>query len=254
MAGLRITMLLVGFVTAVTSAGCDTSSPSSSSSSPSSTPPTAETAVAATVAAAPIAEVPVTLTLEQRSMTPIPGSDGQLSLTIDDITRGQVAVSILDADNRALAGPVSLTAGQTVPVRVEGTDYHLRLEKLSNALVGSDFATLVIDVASGSDTPDSTNALTELQKIEHLIEIVAAQENAAFLRNGTPYTPADAAEHLRTKLSAAGSRIQTAQDFIDQIASRSSVSGEEYHIRFEDGRTMSTREFLQQQLGQLEAK
>src|SRR5690606_2990500 len=151
----------------------------------------------AATTSAPIAELPVTLTLEQRSTTPIPGSDGKLSLTIGDITREQVAVSILDADNRALAGPVSLTAGQTVPVRLEGTDYHLRLEKLSNALIGSDFATLVIDVPSGDGTSDSRSALTELQKIERLIETVAAQD-AAFMRHGTAYAAADAAEHLRS--------------------------------------------------------
>src|SRR5690606_3748461 len=126
-------------------------------------------------------------------------------------------------------------------------------EKLSNALIGSDFATLVIDVPSGDGTSDSRSALTELQKIERLIETVAAQD-AAFMRHGTAYAAADAAEHLRSKLSAAGSRIQTAREFIDQIASRSSVSGEEYHIRFEDGRTMTSREFLQQELEKLEPK
>src|SRR5690606_1366213 len=83
MPGPRITVLLAGFLTAVTSAGCDSSSQVSSSSSPSSSAATAEVVDAATTSA-PIAELPVTLTLEQRSTTPIPGSDGKLSLTIGD--------------------------------------------------------------------------------------------------------------------------------------------------------------------------
>jgi hypothetical protein len=255
----RIAVLLTHALVLAAIAGCNrssevTSSPSSSSSSPSSSAPIAKAADAETADAPPIAELPVTMTLEQRSTTPVPGSDGKLSLTIDDITGEQVAVTVLDAHNKALAGPVSLTSGQIAPFRIGEAIYHLRLQKLSNALVGSDFATIVIDVPAAGEASETRTALTELEKIERLIAVVAAQENARFIRNGSEYTAAAAAEHLRTKLSAAGSQVQTAEDFIDQIGSRSSVSGQEYQIRMGDGRTMTTREFLQHELAKLETK
>jgi hypothetical protein len=222
--------------------------PASSSSSSAST--TAEVVDAAE----PIDGLPLTMTVEQRSTTPIPGSDGKWSLTIDDITRDQVVVSILDADNEAIAGPISLTAGRVVPFRAGEATCLLRLEKLSNALVGSDFATFVVDVRGAGETSETAGTLTEPQKIDRLIEIVAAQQNARFIRNGNAYTPAEAAEHLRTKLTAAGERIQTAEDFIEQVASGSSLSGQEYQIRMGDGRTVTSREFLLQELEKLKAR
>ena len=68
------------------------------------------------------------------------------------------------------------------------------------------------------------------REIDHLLAFVAGS-SCTFARNGTDYTPQKAAEHLAGKLRFAASRIATAEDFIRDLASRSSVSGEGYRVK-----------------------
>ena len=74
-----------------------------------------------------------------------------------------------------------------------------------------------------------------------------------FIRNGTEYDAAKAAEHLHRKLDYAGKRIKTAQDFIDQLASASSMTGKPYRIRFKDGHSVESAVYFREQLRKLEA-
>jgi hypothetical protein len=94
-----------------------------------------------------------------------------------------------------------------------------------------------------SDRSPSENA-----RIEYLLAIVASLHDAQFIRNGTSYDSAAAVKHLRLKLRAAGSRIETAEDFIRYCASASSVSGRPYEIRFADGRVVRSADFLREKL------
>src|SRR5260221_3633915 len=89
-------------------------------------------------------------------------------------------------------------------------------------------------------------AATEAQKIELLIQSVEQMKNAKFVRNRVEYDANAAGEHLRMKLRAAGRNVKTANDFIRLCASKSSVSGKPYQIRFSDGRVASSRAFLRQ--------
>ena len=52
----------------------------------------------------------------------------------------------------------------------------------------------------------------------------------------------------RAKLSVAGSRVKTAEDFIHYCGSASSISRKPYEIRFPDGRTIPSADFLRQKL------
>jgi Family of unknown function (DUF5329) len=88
----------------------------------------------------------------------------------------------------------------------------------------------------------------ETRKIEFLITAVATLPGAEFIRNGTAYGAKAAADHLRRKLHAAGSRVATANDFIRVCATASSTTGSPYQIRFEDGRTVTAEAFLRQKL------
>lgn len=88
----------------------------------------------------------------------------------------------------------------------------------------------------------------ERARIEYLLAVVASLHDAQFIRNGTAYDSAAAVEHMRLKLSAAGSRVRTAEDFINSCASVSSVSGRPYEIRFADGRVVTSGDFLRQKL------
>jgi hypothetical protein len=111
------------------------------------------------------------------------------------------------------------------------------------------FAYILTVVALSSMTWAGT--LSEAEKIAQLIKVVEEMP-ARFLRNGAEYDAIEAAAHLRLKLRRAGSRIKTAEDFIIYCASRSSVSGEKYMVRFTDGRVTESAEYLREKLKEIE--
>jgi hypothetical protein len=189
----------------------------------------------------PLTALPVDVTLRQRSTTDVPGSSGKLAVAIDDITGGQVLVS-LRAGERVVLNPVSMKPHDTATFEFEQAKYQLELKALSNALVGDDYATLTV-----SEVP-VTAPLTEEQRIEQLIAAVAGLNEAKFVRNGREYSAKEAAEHLRGKRQSAGDAIKSAEQFIEQVASKSSLSGEAYQIRWPDGRMQTAEEFLRDEL------
>ncbi len=88
----------------------------------------------------------------------------------------------------------------------------------------------------------------EDQRIEQLIQAVESLKGATFIRNGTEYTASEAGQHLRLKLKGAGARVKTAEDFIEGCASRSSLSGAAYKIRFAGGTLTETGPFFRKKL------
>ena len=80
--------------------------------------------------------------------------------------------------------------------------------------------------AGGTAFPDGEQA-----RIDRLLAAVSASADLVFIRNGSEHTAREAADHLRLKLRRAGSRIATAEEFIDLLATRSSFSGKPYLIR-----------------------
>lgn len=94
----------------------------------------------------------------------------------------------------------------------------------------------------------------EQARIDRLIDTVAQNKQARFIRNGSEYSAADAADFLRRKLQAYGDRVNTVQDFIDQIGTRSSTSGRLYTVRLADGREVPSADFLRAELARIEAK
>ena len=90
--------------------------------------------------------------------------------------------------------------------------------------------------------------LSESDKIDALIRAVETRTDLEFLRNDTAYSAREAGRHLRTKLAFAGLRVKTAEDFIDRIATGSSMSGKPYFVRFLNGKQVTSAEFLRQEL------
>jgi len=99
---------------------------------------------------------------------------------------------------------------------------------------------------------ESATELTESQKVQQLIEWVRHLEGATFIRNGEEYNCQQAADHLQSKWEKHKDQVKTAQEFIDALASKSGMSGEDYQIRFADGKTVTCGEALHQQLQQIE--
>lgn len=116
------------------------------------------------------------------------------------------------------------------------------------------FFTLLLIIGSfalKAQVSNDRKVLTEKEKIECLIQSVESLDGAKFIRNGTEYDASAAASHLRLKLNKAGSRIKTVHDFIDLIASKSSVSGKPYYIRLKTGEITSTADFFNRKLRDL---
>ncbi len=82
---------------------------------------------------------------------------------------------------------------------------------------------------------------------------ILAESDAVFIRNGVDYDGKAAAAHLRSKWSAAGSRVKTANDFIDGLASKSSTSGKPYQVRKKDGSVIPAGDWFRQLLAHVEA-
>jgi Family of unknown function (DUF5329) len=93
----------------------------------------------------------------------------------------------------------------------------------------------------------------EQGRIERLIRFVEAQKNMKFIRNGSEYNSTDAAKFLRGKLESMGDEVKTAREFIERIASKSSMSGEPYRVKFADGRLLLAAQFLGDELRRMDA-
>jgi len=85
-------------------------------------------------------------------------------------------------------------------------------------------------------------------RVERLLDRVAAQTEVRFIRNGEAHSAQAAAEHLRLKLRNAGSRISTAEQFVEHLASRSSITGRPYRLRFPDGSEVDAGPWLMKAL------
>jgi hypothetical protein len=211
-------------------------------------------------------ELPAEVSVAQRTTTSIPPSKGAVRITIDDITRGQTMVSLALETGPPLLAPTSLREGESASFEFDGRTYYVTLKELNNELVGEDSAILVIDdrppgegemQPSPTKEPDDGNAEASLNeneaaRIKRLIDHVRSLEGAVFIRNGQEHTPAEAADHLQRKWNAAADEITTAEQFIDELASRSSTSGEPYRIRFADDSESPSGEYLRKRLAEMD--
>lgn len=109
------------------------------------------------------------------------------------------------------------------------------------------FVFLWIEAGYGQDS-------READKIQYLISSVETLKGAQFIRNGKAYGAKMAGDHLRLKLKVAGDQIKTAEDFIRHCASKSSLSGEPYQIRFSDGTTLESAVFFRRKLKEFSEK
>lgn len=101
---------------------------------------------------------------------------------------------------------------------------------------------LTAAIALGLDPPTKA-------EIDELITYVQTS-GVRFIRNGMEYSGAEGAQHLRDKLAKAGDRVKTTDDFITGIASTSYISGKPYLVKFADGHTEPTGEWLRTHLAE----
>jgi hypothetical protein len=111
---------------------------------------------------------------------------------------------------------------------------------------------LVLTAATTNFVLAQTASAPEKQKIEALIGRVGGLKEAKFIRNGSTYEVSSAVRFLRGKWQANDAAVKTAEDFIDKIASFSATSSKPYLIRFNDGKELTSRDFLLAELKKIE--
>ena len=94
----------------------------------------------------------------------------------------------------------------------------------------------------------SARDVKEQARIDFLIHGVETSKGITFIRNGTEYTGTAAAAHLRMKLGYLGERVKTAEEFVKNCASESSITHQKYKVRLADGTTNDAGSYF---LGQL---
>ncbi len=96
---------------------------------------------------------------------------------------------------------------------------------------------LVTNPATAGDTD------TEIQ---YLLQFVSSS-GCTFTRNGSDHDPTDAADHLRLKYSRGKRYVNSAEQFIDRLATESSWTGKAYTVTC-DGHTQPSGAWLHQAL------
>ena len=89
------------------------------------------------------------------------------------------------------------------------------------------------------------------QEIQHLFEFIS-QSNCIFIRNNTEYPAKEARDHIQTKYDYAKRWVGSTEQFIDRIATKSSISGNRYQIRCQ-GKLLYTDKWLKQELARYRA-
>jgi hypothetical protein len=87
----------------------------------------------------------------------------------------------------------------------------------------------------------------EHSKIVYLLDAIGSSD-LEFIRNGVEYTGKEAKAHLEEKMAFVNGRIRTAEDFINYIASESSVTGISYYVQSADGSQIEAGIWLRRQL------
>jgi hypothetical protein len=132
------------------------------------------------------------------------------------------------------------------------------MKALKFILITSLFSGFVLvsktEANSISEQVEIQQALSEKAKIELLIKSISDLKGASFFRNGSSHSAKEAAEHLKKKWKYAEDDIETAAQFIEKLASKSSISGKAYIIRLADGTDIMARVFLVNELRRIESK
>jgi len=189
---------------------------------------------------------PVEFSASQRSTTPLPKSDGKLLLTLDDITAGQVLVTLSWHDGKPVVATRSLRQNDIVTFTVNSHVYKLKLKNLTNVLIGEDTAVFRL----WPTTAEAESILSEQEKIETLFSSLRklSSSGATFIRNGQEHTVDEAVAHPRKKWEWKKSEIKTVEDSITVVGAKSSVSGEPYLIKLPDGTEKKMEEWFRKQL------
>ncbi|MGJ4745325.1 DUF5329 domain-containing protein [Leptospira sp. SA-E8] len=88
-------------------------------------------------------------------------------------------------------------------------------------------------------------------EIKALVSSLDSCKGCVFIRNGSEHKLDEAKAHLLRKYDAAKSKISSTEDFIKGLASKSSITGTAYKIKFPDGKEVESEKWLTDKLKEL---
>ena len=111
------------------------------------------------------------------------------------------------------------------------------------------FACLLLSYSVVFATPAPGKKSAMLAEVKHLLTFAEASD-CQFNRNDTWHDGKEARAHLETKYDYFVKRnaISSAEDFITKVATKSSLSGREYHIRCPNGKALTSAHWLSAEL------
>ncbi len=90
-------------------------------------------------------------------------------------------------------------------------------------------------------------------EIDHLIMYIR-NSDCKFIRNGQEHSPEEAVEHILKKFDYFKARITTTEQFIDNCATKSTLSGKLYKIGCPDQEAVESKHWLLKELNKLRKK
>lgn len=178
----------------------------------------------------------VRLTLKESGEAPVPGSGQRVRVSLGELESDRGPLTLLHADGRVIVATRTIEKDDEIAFMLGGREHVLTIKGFYRADTGQDSAVLHFRVGR-----------SERARIDALL-LAMEESGMTFIRNGTDYGGAEAASHLRRKLRAAGERVQTAEQFVEHLGSRSSMSGRAYQVRTKDGVTVDAGEWMRAQL------
>ena len=113
------------------------------------------------------------------------------------------------------------------------------MQKLRNSLLAS-LLFMLLPLTAAASKADTA------QEIQHLFDFIV-KSDCIFIRNNTEYTASKARDHMQKKYDYARRWIGNTEQFINRIASKSSMSGKRYQVRCQK-QLLYSDNWLQQEL------
>lgn len=182
------------------------------------------------------------LRVRQRSEANVPGSREWLRVKLADITRARVETTLETADGRMLVARRRMFERDSVEFALADGRYVLTLDRLQNELIGDDHAEFTVCPADAF-VPD---------RIGQLLRAVEASVHT-FVRDDEEVDGAATMKFLLAKVSGPNGRAVTVEQFVDELASKSSKTGEPCRVKRVDGTVVTMQQWLREELRRLEA-
>ncbi len=195
-------------------------------------------------------EETVRITIVQRHSKELPGSRGYALMYLGDITGRQVLVSITGADRKVILDTTSVRRGDEVDFALPEERYKLSVVRLVNHIFGDDWGIFTITRLKPSE---QAGVELERQKIQRLITALE-EADVTFIRNQKEYTASEGAAHIRQKYRTVQQKLLSVEQFIENVATRSSATGKDYLIKLPDGSTVKAGDWLREQADKLDEK